>query len=50
MSIGFLSFFEGGRLPLASATSSWRAAPRHLAVSSATPSTGPQAPARNTPA
>ena len=31
---------EGGSLPLASATSSWRAATRHLAVSSATPSAG----------
>ena len=31
---------EGGSAPLASATSSWRAATRHLAVSSATPSAG----------
>ena len=38
---------EGGSLPLASATSSWRAATRHLAVSSATPS--PRGSAPNTP-
>ena len=38
---------EGGSLPLASATSSWRAATRHLAVSSATPS--PKGSTPNTP-
>ena len=41
-------FSKGGGIPLAPATSSWRAATRHLAVSSATPSAGPQAPARKT--
>ena len=47
---GKSKFFVGGSLPLASATSSWRATTRHLALSSAPPSAGPQSPARNAPA
>ena len=35
---------KGGSVPLASATSSWWAAPRHLAVSSATPTPSGSAP------